>query len=382
VNGIYKLRNAVMNYAWGSPEILPRMLGIPNPDGKPFAELWMGTHPKAPSAALTDGGEAPLHKVAGRLPFLLKVIAVQTPLSVQVHPDAAQAKEGFAKEEAAGIPIDAAERNYRDKSGKPEIICALTPFKAMAGFRPAADIRKRLSLFRAPAFRRLLAPLEAEGGTEADRLAAFLRALFALTPAEEAELSACLRDSLTRLWSAEFADELDLTAQLAGRFTGDIAALSPLYLNIVTLNPKEALFVPAGTLHAYIGGAGIELMAASDNVVRAGLTAKHADRAEALRLVRFEPLAPAVCRPDWGDIYQYKLPRCGFSLVYLRHEEGEADFPFSRDAIIVCTEGRLALLDGHAAINIGAGESAYLAAHACRRARLAGRFTAFIASRT
>jgi mannose-6-phosphate isomerase len=121
-------------------------------------------------------------------------------------------------------------------------------------------------------------------------------------------------------------------------------------------------------------------MAASDNVVRGGLTAKHTDPAELLRLVRFEPFTPAICRPDWGNIYQYRLPCVGFSLVYLTNEEGETVMPFARDSILVCVEGRLDLLDGHASIGVGAGESVYLAAHACKRARLSGRFALYIGS--
>lgn len=382
MNGIYKLRNAVMNYGWGAAAPFPQMPDAAGNSGRPFAEMWMGTHPKAPSSALVDGGEAPLHKLAGRLPFLLKVIAVGTPLSLQVHPDGPQAKAGFVREEAAGIPIDADGRNYRDKSGKPEIVCALTPFKAMAGFRPVADIRERLALLRVPPVRKLLAPLEAEGGTDADRLAGLLRSMFAMTAAEAAEVSAYIKEETTQLTAehGEFASELDLAARLAGRFAGDIAALSPLCLNIITLQPKEALFIPAGTLHSYLSGAGVELMAASDNVVRGGLTAKHTDPAELLRLVRFEPFTPAICRPDWGNIYQYNIQRCGFSLVHLTNEEGETVMPFARDSILVCTEGRLDLLDGHVSIGVGAGESVYLAAHACKRARLSGRFALYIGS--
>ena len=223
------------------------------------------------------------------LPYLLKVLAADEPLSLQAHPSAAQAAEGFARENAAGIPVDAPTRNYRDASHKPELICALTEFHALVGFR---EIAQTLALLRALDVAEL-APHVALLAAQPD--AAGLRALFTtwitlpqsvLDRAVPALQTACVRLAQQ---GREFAREARMALELSERYPGDAGVLAALLLNLVVLAPGEALYLPAGNLHAYLSGAGVELMANSDNVLRGGLTSKHVDVAELLRVLDFTP---------------------------------------------------------------------------------------------
>lgn len=272
------LDGVVQHYAWGDPTFLPTLLGI-EPDTRPWAELWLGTHPNGP-ATFVDG--SPLSDVTGPLPYLLKVLAAAEPLSLQVHPDAEQAADGFAR----GV--------YTDDSAKPELLVALTRFEALCGVRPVeatCELLDRLGALE------LAAAVRSDG--VGDAIAAVYRGRIDPAPT----LAAC---------ATAAGPHAALVRALADRYPGDPSVVVTLLLNHVVLEPGEALHLTAGNLHAYLGGAGIELMAASDNVVRGGLTVKSVDVNELLRILDPTPLEHPVIDVADG---RYGLPEAGVSLV-------------------------------------------------------------------
>ncbi|MEV1027082.1 mannose-6-phosphate isomerase, class I [Streptomyces sp. NPDC050264] len=364
-----RLTNTVRPYAWGSTTAIPHLVGA-EPTGEPQAEMWMGAHPGAPSHTgrgpldeVIDAdpagqlGEAAVAKFGPRLPFLLKLLAAGAPLSLQVHPDLQQAKEGFAEEEAKGVPITAPDRNYKDANHKPELICALTEFDGLCGFR---------------------APEEAAGlleGLGVDSLKPYADLLRA-HPEE-----AALREVLTAVLSADrdqmartVADATDAAQRLGGvyepyagiahHYPGDPGVIAAMLLNYVQLQPGEALFLGAGVPHAYLNGLGVEIMANSDNVLRCGLTPKHVDVPELLRIVRFEATDPGVLRPeaspDGEELYDTPIDEFRLSR-FVRPEDAPAhDLTATTPQILLCTAGsvragELALAPGDSAF-VPAGE--------------------------
>jgi mannose-6-phosphate isomerase len=373
-----------MYYEWGSARYIPELLGIKNPDGKPYAEIWMGTHPGGPSLALVDGEKKPLSDFTGSLSFLFKLLASEKPLSIQVHPDKARARAGYARENALGIPPDAPERGYRDGNHKPEILCALTPFRVLCGFRKPEAAQKMLSVFAYPAAKKLLAAFDT--GVDAGENGAmknFLRVLFDLSDDERTGMSSFIRKNIHPLKNEykKYAAELGLVEKLEGLFPRDPSVLSPLYLNIMDLKRGEAIFVPPGTIHAYIHGAGVELMAASDNVIRGGLTPKHIDRTELFAAARFEPFMPELLKPAPGGLYKYPVPVSDFSLVRIDNDGVDTAIPVSSPSILVCVNGTVSVCftDGKR-MEIGRGESVFIAECAGKNFYLAGSFEAFMAS--
>lgn len=297
------ITNTPRDYAWGSTTAIPGLLGV-EASGAPQAELWLGAHPGSPARLVgREGTLADL--VPGRLPFLLKVLAAGSPLSLQAHPNSAQAEAGFARENAAGIPLDAPERNYKDAFHKPELIYALSdPFTALSGFRPVAETLAELEPVAADA---RLEPLLSR--LVGDRsLREVFTWLITRGPGVEDVTSAVV----------ECADAADgeswaTVRLLAEHYPGDPGIPISLLLHTISLRPGEVLYLPAGNIHAYLGGLGIELMAASDNVLRGGLTPKHVDVPELLEVLDFTPgpapyrrgveVAPGVVefRPDVPD---------------------------------------------------------------------------------
>lgn len=335
---ISELENVIQAYAWGSHDALAQLRGAPHPTPKPEAELWMGAHPLAPSrlkptgatlASVIDAapaehlGDRVQHDYGSKLPFLLKVLAAGTPLSLQAHPSIEQAREGFAADEAAGIPLDAPHRNYKDQNHKPELICALGEFWALCGFRPVPQTLELLAELGLP-------ELATYGGILADEpnevglSKAFSELMRA--PAEqaralaEATTVACREKSPS---SARFADELRWVSRLGELYPGDIGVVSSLLLNLLRLEAGEAVYLPAGNLHAYLGGTGVELMASSDNVLRGGLTPKHVNVTELLRVLDFRPLEVAPLRAVVrGSEHVYTTPAREFCLSYFELPPG------------------------------------------------------------
>ena len=329
----------VQHYAWGDPVSIPDLLGVPG-DGRPWAELWLGTHPGGHS---TVTGGARLADVAGRLPYLLKVLAARAALSLQTHPSAEQAAAGFAREDAAGIPRDAPRRIYRDTDAKPELICALTPFDALCGFRPVTPTTALL---------RRLGALELATALESEGLPAVVRGLYRGRIPVASTIAACAgRDE----------PEAQLVQTLARQYPGDPSVAVTLLLHRVHLRPGEAIFLGPGNLHAYLNGVGVEIMGASDNVVRGGLTAKHVDVEELLAVLDISPSADPVIagthHPDgWTS---YDTPGTPFRLW-----RRSVDDPFHHVAtgreLLLCTDGCLGALRRGETVFLAPGESVEL----------------------
>ncbi|MFC4495943.1 mannose-6-phosphate isomerase, class I [Streptomyces ovatisporus] len=402
-----RLTNTVRPYAWGSTTAIPEFLGAA-PTGEPQAELWMGAHPGAPSHVDRGSGAQPLSALieadpegelgpdavaafGPRLPFLLKLLAAASPLSLQVHPDLGQAREGFADEESRGVPLEAGHRNYKDSQHKPELICALTPFEGLCGFRAAAEAADLLAALDVDGLKPYVDVLRASPESDALRevLTAVLtadREEMSRTVAEAARaakhLSAGARRETGATVPAEGsttgagAYELDAEARayaayasLADHYPGDPGVIAAMLLNHVRLQPGEALYLGAGVPHAYLEGLGVEIMANSDNVLRCGLTPKHVDVPELLRIVRFEPGDPGVLRPDTGadGEQRYEVPTREFRLS--RYALAPAAAPRRLDdrtpQILLCTHGRAVLRSAEAdggELTLERGQSAYVKA--------------------
>ncbi|MCF7941765.1 MAG: mannose-6-phosphate isomerase, class I [Spirochaetia bacterium] len=297
---IQRLQPCIQEYAWGDSSWLQAFTGHEESIGKdPWAELWLGTHPKGMSEVLIEEGpQVPLAAYiandpagvlgCGRsLPLLFKILAVSKPLSIQCHPTKEQAEEGFARESAQHIPLTADERNYKDDNHKPEILCAVTPFTAMCGFRSPQEIRE-LFVEHLPRFydRFLRGILEGQEIAESAVYAALLKLVIQSERGNRQEMLVLLEQELSGIQGDSL--ELKLVRRFFSQYPGDLSVLAPLYLNVLTLQPGEALYQPAGELHAYVEGIGVELMASSDNVLRGGLTPKHIDAQELQRIIRFE----------------------------------------------------------------------------------------------
>ncbi len=342
---IVRLKTGVQHYAWGDPRFIPSLLGIDNPGEEPFAELWMGAHSDFPSVAVMEGTSTPLDVlIAGaptdflgapvaerfdnRLPFLLKVLAAAKPLSIQTHPSREKATSGFARESAAGVPLSARHRNYKDANHKPELLAALTEFHGLRGFRPLVEIAAVLD--DTPE----LGTWAERAGVSADDLESLYGAFMKL-PQDEVDAvlhplmhrleEETARRALTRTDREYWLLQADREFSTDGHH--DRGLFSVFLLNLVHLRPGEAMFLPAGVLHAYLEGAGIEIMASSNNVLRGGLTSKHIDVAELLDNVTFEGRETEVLRPaPAGRPHElcYRTPAEEFELRSVQLPEGGA----------------------------------------------------------
>ncbi len=349
-----KLSCTVMPYPWGSRSALASLRGAPSPSPGPEAELWMGAHPSAPSfverngtrASLADViARAPEHELGAgsvqafgpRLPFLLKVLAAAEPLSLQAHPTLTQAQRGFAEEERRGIPLGAPERTYKDPFHKPELLCALTPFDALSGFREISETLRLFDMLAIAELDEVLAPLRAERAPEGLRRT--FRALMTMpaelsAPAVDATIRACARDH------GGFSRERQLALRLATLYPNDIGIVSALFLEFVRLHPGEAIYLGPCNLHAYVEGVGVEIMASSDNVIRGGLTRKHVDVPALLDTLDFA--APPPTRIQGRAIdereFVYDTPAREFRLSRI-HVHGTLRRRVTNAEILLTTEG-------------------------------------------
>jgi mannose-6-phosphate isomerase len=295
------LQNTIQFYDWGSPTAIPDLLEAENPSGRPWAELWMGAHPKAPSLVNCEGhwqslieliqkhphdilGPKVSEKFHNSLPYLFKVLAAAKPLSIQAHPNLDQAKEGFERENTQDIPLDAPIRNYKDDNHKPECICALSKFYALYGFRTISDIVTMMTTACPVGLTDELDHLKTN--PDAHGLKKFYTDLMTMDPSKQKRV---VDETLHNMHKISNQDSIIWMKRLSEEYPSDIGILSPMLLNLICLEPGQALFLPAGELHAYLEGLGIELMANSDNVLRGGLTPKHIDLPELLKVVHFEP---------------------------------------------------------------------------------------------
>jgi mannose-6-phosphate isomerase len=387
------LDNPIQNYAWGSRSALAQLLGRPAAD-RPEAELWIGAHPAAPSRdasgrslleliqADPEGtlGSEVEQRFGRRLPFLLKVLAVDAPLSLQAHPNLQQAKAGFAREQAAGIALDARERTYKDDNHKPELLCALTPFEALSGFRPPLD---SAALFAELGLDQL-ALVRALRSSAPEPLREAFSALMTLDAGAAGELAARVLERAERASasSGRFQASFAWAVRLGRAYPGDVGAVASLLLNHLQLAPLQAIYLEAGRLHAYLSGTGVEIMANSDNVLRGGLTPKHIDVPELLRVLVFD--SPPV-RPT---------PTTRLSAAELAYQTGAAEFQLSRidleparacalqlrgPELLLCVEGSARLDAGACARELARGQACFLPA-AARSARLNGAARLFRAA--
>ena len=368
------LRSSIRPYAWGSRTGIARLQGRPVPSPGPEAELWLGAHPSAPSELPTGSlaeaieadppallGPAVAARFGPRLPYLLKVLAAAEPLSLQVHPDAAQAEAGYTAERSRGTGDGG---NYVDPFPKPELLVALEPFDALCGFRDPEQSHQVLAALRVPVLDPVLRALD--HGSPGERLRAAVETLLGWPAAERAGLVAAV---------AGTGDAL--ASDLARRYPGDVGVVLALLLNRVGLEVDDAVFMPAGNLHAYLSGVGVEVMAASDNVVRAGLTPKRVDPAELLRLLRFEVLADPVRRPVAvaPGVVGWPVPVPDFQLHKATAGPAPVTVPGTGPRVAICVSGTGVVEAGRGALSgevrqpdgaerrpISSGEAVFLAA--------------------
>ena len=370
-----KLINSVQNYAWGSKTALTDLYGIANPNNLPMAELWMGAHPKSSSKIEDAGGQARSlrdvidadkaallgDKVAqrfGELPFLFKVLCADQPLSIQVHPNKQASEIGFAKENAAGIPLDAAERNYKDPNHKPELVFALTPFLAMNAFREFSEI---ISLLQpvAGAHNAIAHFLE---NPNAEALSQLFASLLNMQGEEKSHALAVLKAAL----ESQQGEPWETIRLIAQFYPDDSGLFSPLLLNVVKLNPGEAMFLFAETPHAYLQGVALEVMANSDNVLRAGLTPKYIDIPELVANVKFvaKPAAELLTQPvKNGAELDFPIPVEDFAFSLHDLSQTETTIAQESAAILFCVEGEATLHKGEQHLVLKPGESAFVAAN-------------------
>lgn len=372
----FKLDNVIQNYAWGSKESISKLFGIDNAEHQPQAEIWMGAHPNGCSRVASTGellsdviaqdsknmfGDYTARRF-GELPYLFKVLAAETPLSIQVHPSKLKAEAGFSRENEQGIALDAACRNYKDPNHKPELVYALTFYKAMNGFRPINQI---IDLFQQAG----IASLEAEVGTleakpNSDGLREFFTAIMSLdeqrkTSALEQLDQALIRGPKTALMREVF----EYVAEFNKHYPGDIGLLSPLFLNTIELAPGEAMFLHAETPHAYVQGTGLEIMANSDNVLRAGLTPKHIDVDELIDNTRFQSTNPDKIKllpiEKEGKLsYPIPVDDFGFDIVTV---SDVAKQQYLRSAeILFCVEGEVTIEVEQQKLLLRPGESVFI----------------------
>jgi mannose-6-phosphate isomerase len=378
---MWQLSSTVRHYPWGSRTVIPELLGLPSPAERPHAELWMGAHPDAPSV-LPDGRRldaviaAAPHELLGtrvnqrfgsRLPFLMKVLAADKPLSLQAHPTTEQAEAGYAAEEAAGVPRDDATRTFKDPFHKPEVLLAITPVEALCGFRPVEESLHCLAKLQLPELKPTIAAL-ARGG-----LRAAIPQLIALSAKRRESLVQAVATRAASFVAAhdpEFINTYRWAASLADTYPGDPGVVISLMCNHLRLAPGEAVFLPAGNLHAYLCGAGIEVMASSDNVLRGGLTAKHVDLAALIEVLDFTDGKVPVLYPVLGPGgLRYQVPVEDFELTRCQLGTDPGVLTTAGPQVVLCAEGRAVLGSADGELELTQGQSAFVPAGAPLTAR-------------
>ncbi|MEL3951092.1 mannose-6-phosphate isomerase, class I [Streptomyces sp. LNU-CPARS28] len=378
-----RLTNTVRPYAWGSTTAIAELTGA-QPTGEPQAEMWMGAHPGAPSRTergplnevidedpARELGPRAVAKFGPRLPFLLKILAAGAPLSLQVHPNLEEAKDGYDDEERRGVPVDAPHRNYKDANHKPELICALTPFDGLCGFRAPAEAADLLAGLGVDSLKPYVDLLHAK--PEEAALREVLTAVLTADPDDMAQTVTEAAAAAERI-GGDYAPY----ASIARHYPGDPGVIAATLLNHVQLQPGEAMFLGAGVPHAYLDGLGVEIMANSDNVLRCGLTPKHVDVPELLRVVRFEASDPGVLRPeasaDGEEVYETPIDEFRLSRFVLPEGGATHDLTAENPQILLCTAGTVHAGD----LALAPGESAFVPAG--EKAEVSGTGTVFRAT--
>jgi mannose-6-phosphate isomerase len=378
---MWQLSSGVRYYPWGSRTVIPDLLGEPVPANRPYAELWVGAHPDEPSM-LSDGRPldlaisqrpdvllgAPVRERFGdRLPFLMKVLAAEQPLSLQAHPTTEQARAGFAAEEAAGVPHDDATRTFKDPFHKPELLMALTTFEALCGFRPVEESLHCLAKLQVSVLKPTIAAL-ARGG-----LRAAIPQLLALSGKRRTVLVEAVAEAAAGFVAAhdpEFINTYRWAATLAQTYPGDPGVVISLMCNHLKLAPGEAVFLPAGNLHAYLSGAGIEVMASSDNVLRGGLTHKHVDLAALIEVLDFTDGRVPILHPVLGPGgLRYPVPVQDFDLTRCQLDGQSGSLATRGPQVLLCTEGTAVLASADCELVMEKGDAVFVPAGAPLTAR-------------
>ncbi len=371
------LTGSVQHYAWGSTTALPAFLGV-EPDGRPQAELWLGAHHSAPSragdqsladviAADSDGvvGEAAVAEFGPQLPYLLKVLAAAQPLSLQAHPSRAGAEAGFAREEAAGLDRSAPTRLYRDDWPKPEMLVALGDVEALCGFREPDETYALFARLGVPAATDLVAPLQGGGP---DQLAEVFARVLGLTAGERAVVAQVVTAAAELIDAGEGAIDGELSRfartamELDEHYPGDPGVLAALLMNRMGFGRFQGLFLPAGNLHAYLHGIGVEIMANSDNVMRGGLTPKHVDVSELLAILDFTPGVPELVDlvEESTGVWRYRTPAPEFALWRVDADAVPVTAPAADSGrIVLVIEGPVEVSDGSTTLTLVRGESVF-----------------------
>lgn len=392
VEPFFRLKNQIQPYDWGTKEAFTELFGWENTSGEPRAELWMGSHIKAPSLIIDSGKEygldswitdasegllGPKLYERKRLSFLFKVLSASKALSIQVHPNKEQAKNGFVIEQRLGIPLDAHNRNYKDDNHKPELICALTPFVAMCGFRPVDQVLALLESLSLAFLEDSIDDLRTASlhGEQVfyEKLKDFYLGLMRKNPDETAIIAKTCEDIIGNKPSENDFDAYKNQTVLSPylecllmqqSYPDDLAILSPFFMNLYHLAPGKALFLSAGIPHAYLRGTGLEIMASSDNVLRGGLTPKYIDVQELEKVMIAGPhditlTAPVIKNENF---YYYQVPVNDFSLLVIHQENDLADSFFTVEelAIILCISGTLTIINDDKSGVLVAGESAVI----------------------
>ncbi|ENE5197857.1 mannose-6-phosphate isomerase, class I [Vibrio parahaemolyticus] len=376
---IYTLNNPVKNFPWGSRTAIRDYFGIDNSNLEHQAEIWMGAHPSASSSISQAGVDISLCDVIASnpdywlgketkenfssLPFLMKVLAAEEPLSIQVHPSKKAAELGFAKENEQGIPLDAANRNYKDANHKPELVYALTPYLAMNGFREFAQIVANFDAIDLPVLEDVFQPFKQDPNPLT--LAEFFAAILALEGELKAQAISQLLNSLKMIDKDHFAYQASLLiSRFSHLYPEDVGLFAPLFLNVIELQPGEAMFLYAETPHAYIHGLGVEVMANSDNVLRAGLTPKHIDVEELVANTNFESVKYEDLLLEGSvDLGRttFNTPVDDFNVDVLTNTR--ASFDVSSPEIILCIQGEVCFSYKSKLLVITKGESVVIPAH-------------------
>jgi mannose-6-phosphate isomerase len=360
---MHRLRNGVQNYDWGSTDAIPHFVGDRRTE-VPVAEMWLGTHPLKPSTAVdSEGNEKPLADIAGDLPFMVKFLAAERPLSLQVHPSRSMAEVGFAREEEAGIPLDAPERVYKDRNHKPEMVYALTTFDSLIGFRPTAEILRVLGPLNTPLSQRLADDLRASPG-----FASIVRLIERLLtedidPGEVHQIVGACR-TLGSL-GMDIKRAYATAVEVAEHHPDDVGVVISLMLNRMTLQPGEAAYLETGVIHAHLKGLCLEVMATSDNVLRAGLTTKHIDPEGLVACLESGMARVARVTPDFidYDTEVFSPAGGGFALAVTQISaaapEG-VELVRAEGSLLVCTGGEVTVTTETDKVTLGRGESLYL----------------------
>lgn len=382
-----RIEGEIQHYAWGSHTILPNFLSL-EPTTEPWAELWLGAHPLAPSRVVDREipldraiaaeprrmlGEAVTRVFGDKLPFLLKLIAPAQPLSLQVHPSREHAKESFAAENAAGLALDSAARNYRDPNHKPEMVLALEPFEALCGFRTPRKAGAMLEGLHSPLAERMRLLIQDQPTAHGVRAAFRMLISPAMSPAQ-GEVVALAEACAERLAEGSSPSvRIDrIVGYLHERFPGDPGVAAALLLNPVSLQPGEAMFVPAGIIHSYLSGFAVEIMASSDNVLRAGLTPKKVDAHELLQCVSVNAAPPIRVAPEHltehTNAYFAPIDDFELSVTTIAGKEGSffpgITIPGSGPRILLCTDGDIIVESSSGRHRIGRGGAIFVSASA------------------